>query len=313
MDATKREFKNKHYFKYGWLVLALGLALVVFLLAEPTYATSNTRTLPEIRATVTGVTVHRNNQAEIDASNLAEGYVLVRYTGGRNVRIAVQVTKQGTTTTYTYFINSAGNFETLPLTEGNGRYTITILENISGNSFKQVLSATVNMTLRDEFLPFLYPNQYVNFTTTGNVAARAKELADADSTLQTLQNIFDYVTKNLTYDFELAATVQSGYLPDVEHILEIRKGICFDYAALMTAMLRLNNIPCQLVIGYAGREYHAWINVYIPETGWIDQAIFFDGETWSMIDPTFISMASSTAEVLRRTGREGFYRRMFTY
>jgi hypothetical protein len=313
MADIKSRFKNKYYRRLGWLTLVLGLMAAVFVWTNPIYATSAARVVPEIQATVTGVTVHRNTSAEIDASNLAEGFVMVRYTGGRDVRIAVQITKQNSTTTYTYFINSAGRLETFPLTEGNGRYTITVLENVSGNSFKQVLSATVNMTLRNEFLPFLYPNQYVNFTTTGNVAARAKELADDTSTLKTLQNVFDYVTGNFTYDFQLAATVTSGYLPDLERVLEVRKGICFDYAALMTAMLRLNNIPCQLVVGYAGREYHAWINVYIPETGWIDSAIFFDGQNWSMIDPTFISMATSTADVLRRTSGEGFYRRMFTY
>ena len=55
----------------------------------------------------------------------------------------------------------------------------------------------------------------------------------------------------------------------------------------MTGMLRSQNIPCKLVVGYAGTEYHAWISVWSPETGWIDGAIFFNGTNWQRMDPTF--------------------------
>ena len=49
------------------------------------------------------------------------------------------------------------------------------------------------------------------------------------------------------------------------------KGICFDYAALMTAMLRSQGIPTKLEIGYSGEVYHAWISTYIDEIGWVDK------------------------------------------
>ncbi len=87
----------------------------------------------------------------------------------------------------------------------------------------------------------------------------------------------------------MARTVKSGYLPDVDKVLERKKGICFDYAAVMTAMLRSLKIPCKLVIGYAGVEYHAWINVYSEDSGWMDGVVFFDGKTWRLLDPTFAS------------------------
>ena len=74
---------------------------------------------------------------------------------------------------------------------------------------------------------------------------------------------------NITYDTKKAETVENGYLPDVDETLETQKGICFDYAALMTSMLRSQGIPTKLQIGYAGKVYHAWISVYLEETGWI--------------------------------------------
>ena len=68
--------------------------------------------------------------------------------------------------------------------------------------------------------------------------------------------------------------------------LSTGKGICFDYAALMTAMLRSQGIPTKLEIGYSGEVYHAWISTYIDEIGWVDNVIQFDGKSWSLIDPT---------------------------
>lgn len=47
--------------------------------------------LPEKEAVKTGVTVYSNAKASIDASNLSEGYLIVKYTGGKSVRIKVQI------------------------------------------------------------------------------------------------------------------------------------------------------------------------------------------------------------------------------
>ena len=63
----------------------------------------------------------------------------------------------------------------------------------------------------------------------------------------------------------------------------------------MTAMLRSHGIPTRLVLGYAESTRHAWIDVYSEETGWIDKVIFFDGQDWLMMDPTFAAAASNAA------------------
>lgn len=93
----------------------------------------------------------------------------------------------------------------------------------------------------------------------------------------------------------------SGYLPDVDTILKEKKGICFDYAAVMATMLRTQNIPTRMEIGYALIDdeavYHAWISVYIQDVGWIDDLIQFDGKNWSMMDPTLISDSNNSASM----------------
>jgi hypothetical protein len=40
-------------------------------------------------------------------------------------------------------------------------------------------------------------------------------------------------------------------------------------------------------------QYHAWVSIYIKETGWINGIIEFDGNEWKMLDPTFASTSKS--------------------
>ena len=125
--------------------------------------------------------------------------------------------------------------------------------------------------------------------------------------------IYNYVVSNFTYDYNKAATVQSGYLPVVDVTLATKSGICFDYAAVMTSMLRAQGIPTKLVIGYAGNVYHAWVSIYIHGQGWIDNIIYFDGVNWQMMDPTFASSGKKSPEVLSYISNPANYRAKFSY
>ncbi len=86
---------------------------------------------------------------------------------------------------------------------------------------------------------------------------------------------------------------------DIVKINDTGKGICLDYASLMTALLRSQGVPAKLVVGYAGSAYHAWISVYLAETGWLDGVIFFDGNSWKRMDPTFASSGNRSEEIMR--------------
>jgi transglutaminase/protease-like cytokinesis protein 3 len=125
--------------------------------------------------------------------------------------------------------------------------------------------------------------------------------------------VYNFVLSGLTYDKELAANVKSGYLPNVDTVLASGKGICFDYAAVMTSMLRSQDIPTKLVVGYAGEVYHAWLNVYSTETGWVDAVIQFDGKTWKLMDPTFASTGNQSEEVMKYIGDGKNYAAKYVY
>ena len=238
----------------------------------------------------------RCDAAVIDYSNTQDGYVMVRYLMPSESRLKVLV--KGPDTTYSYNL-PVDEWTVFPLSDGNGYYQIGVYQNVSGTKYAKVLAAETEVSMSDEFAPFLRPNQYVNYTEATLAVSKGLEITTGyEAPLDKVAAVYDYVVSNLSYDYERAATVKSGYIPDLDQVLEEKKGICFDYAALMTAMLRSQQIPCKMVFGYAGEIYHAWISVWTEENGWIDGAIFFDGNTWKRMDPTFASSAAGDSSIM---------------
>ena len=250
-----------------------------------------------LRPVASGILVKSNSLATIDYSNTKDGYVMVKYTASTTMKLKVQVIGPSNTT-YTYNIKPL-EWNVFPLSDGNGDYRVLIAINTKESSYSLVLGQRITVAMDNEFAPFLRPNQYVNYENATKTMNKAAELVTGKSSLlDKVGAIYNYVTKNVSYDYEEAETVQSGYLPVLDEVLETKKGICFDYAALMTGMLRSQNVPCKLVVGYANKSYHAWISVWSADKGWINGAIFFDGSDWKLMDPTFASTGGGSSKVV---------------
>ena len=78
------------------------------------------------------------------------------------------------------------------------------------------------------------------------------------------------------------------------------------------AMLRSQDIPCKLQIGYSGDVKHAWIDVYIRGRGWVTKAVSFDGDTWKLMDPTFDANSDGDEAIQEYIGDESNYTVQFT-
>ncbi|MCR5468616.1 MAG: transglutaminase-like domain-containing protein [Lachnospiraceae bacterium] len=234
----------------------------------------------------------------VDKSNASEGYIMVQYSG-TNEKVKMQLTGSDGVT-YTY--NLHGSYEVFPLTSGSGSYNVTVYENIEGDQYSTAYTTDFSVDISNEFGAYLYPNQYVNYTASSKVSSLSEELAyPANDDLEVVTNVYNYIINNFTYDYDKAATVQSGYLPVVDTTLSEKKGICFDYAAVTASLLRIQGIPTRLEIGYVGEVYHAWISIHTPETGWINGIIEFNGANWELMDPTFASTSKKPKDFVTQS------------
>lgn len=262
--------------------------------------------LPEAPGKVT----YGTKNISIDVSNTSEGYFMVKYTGDAD-KVKLQL-KAPDGETYSYNLKP-GSYEAFPLSAGDGNYHLDVLEHAYDDMYATAHAEDFKVALKDEFRPFLYPNQYVWFTPEYKAVAYAAGLSDSSSNdLDYVGQVYHYVIENIEYDEELAASVKSGYLPNIDRTMESGKGICFDYASLMAAMLRSQDIPTKLVVGYSGDAYHAWISVYLKEIGWVDNIIEFDGKSWSLIDPT-LAANNSGSSVKKYIGDGSNYTVKYSY
>ncbi len=82
------------------------------------------------------------------------------------------------------------------------------------------------------------------------------------------------------FSFDPKATEISTPLSE---LLQLRRGVCQDFAHLMIGCLRTLGIPCRYVSGYilttpapgsprliGADASHAWVSVYCPSIGWVD-------------------------------------------
>ncbi|MDD4200321.1 MAG: transglutaminase-like domain-containing protein [Eubacteriales bacterium] len=229
----------------------------------------------------------------VDVSNTSDGYIMVKYSGSA-AKIKVQITgTDGEVYTYTA---KRGDWQTFPLTTGNGYYKVNVLENVSGDMYTLSASRNIEVSIDNEFSPFLFPNQYVWFTSGMKAMDLGIELSEkSGDDLGFIENTYEYVINHISYDYDKAKNIPLDYIPDIEETLVSGKGICFDYASLMASILRAQNVPTKLEVGYSGSAYHAWISVYTQETGWIKNIIEFDGLNWSLMDPTLASSNDESA------------------
>ena len=234
----------------------------------------------------TGAVTEGNEQVQIDLSCTELGVIAV--TGRSEKRLKFQVLTE--TDTYTYDLPSDGTQAVYPLQCGDGLYELRALENISETKYALLFTTEVSVVLKDEFQPFLRASSYVDYTEQSACVKKAAELAAQGSTsLDAVGAIYGYICETVSYDEEKAETVQSGYLPDPDEIMQSGTGICFDYAALAASMLRSQGIPTKMIFGYVSPDdlYHAWNMFYTDQTGWVLVEFEVKKGTWNRLDLTF--------------------------
>lgn len=235
-------------------------------------------------------TVYSDCQADFSA--MADGYLAITAKSDRRLKFRIICGD----IIYTYNLSGEGTPEILPLTMGNGSYTFELLENVEGNKYTCIWEESREVTLKDEFQPFLRPSLMVPYQENSDCVVQAKKLAGkCDTDAEVASAIYKYIEKHISYDTEKASTIQSGqlsrYVSNPDETLSSGSGICFDYACLAASMLRSLGIPCKMIFGnvsMGGADiYHAWNTFYLEGEGWITAEIKASPGTWQRVDITF--------------------------
>lgn len=125
-----------------------------------------------------GKEVLDHGEAVVDISNVAQGYVALRYKGSAK-KISVEVIGKNNKV-YKYFIERTEEPTYFPLTSGNGTYQISVYENVQDDEYSVLMMDSFEVKLKNKFLPFLYPNQYVEFTSKTKAVKEAKKLSNEE-------------------------------------------------------------------------------------------------------------------------------------
>ena len=137
------------------------------------------------------------------------------------------------------------------------------------------------------FYPFLYDREeypdlqhYVTPQTSdpdGKLSAWARNFLDAEAPTPTFK-----ILSRMTHGIRDALRYRRRYEPGTQHpldTLQTGSGTCRDYALLMIEALRRLGIAARFVSGYlfdgdnehaGGGATHAWVQVYLPDAGWIE-------------------------------------------
>ena len=259
-----------------------------------------------------GVLTEITEAAMIDYSNASCGYISASYSGASK-KAKLRIVSGDITCDHD--LSVTGKTEYFPLMQGSGDYRIQIYEQLDGKLYSSALDLSVSISIDDDVAMYLYTNRYSVFDENSDCVKKSAEVCGgAKDDIEKIAAIFKFITDNITYDYDLAASVQSGYLPDPDSLLAKKKGICFDYASLFAAMCRSQGIPTRLVIGYADPDiYHAWNEVYTTETGWITPELLLGSKGYNLVDATFYAGADDKKYIAEYISDKGNYSAVYRY
>jgi transglutaminase-like putative cysteine protease len=132
------------------------------------------------------------------------------------------------------------------------------------------LDADPGEDLVDDFLRFRSP---VKDVLGIREIARRHPIADPRSG-PAVEQALDILTTTISGEFAYDRAVTNVYSA-VDEVLELRAGVCQDFAHLFIAVARAMGVPARYVSGYihapgaATTASHAWAEAWVPGLGWV--------------------------------------------
>ncbi len=236
--------------------------------------------------------------SNIDISHVSDGYVIVhRPKEDEKDRIKATVEKGALTAEYMLWNET----EILPLQFLSGDYTVTIYQKkaigeikseewedeyttVYEDDYTKISQVVITANMNNELSCFLHPTYYVMYQSDSEYIQKAADLTKNTSDPFTkFQIITDYLGSHFQYDFVKSVSVSANILPDIEHCWKYRQGISQDFAALICAMLRNQEIPAMFACGTdPDGEVRYWVIAIIG-----NDTVSYDPYTRFCLNSTF--------------------------
>lgn len=176
-----------------------------------------------------------------------------------------------------YFFEDRDGYKTLHVNmRGNGEEKETTIE-----YYVTLLNDTCNWTGEPEE-KHLLPGEFID-SDNKNIIDLANTLKADGNDFKTAENISRYVTKNIKFDYSPKMNIRT---PLASEVLKSKKGVCGDYANLMTALLRASGIPAKEINGLSLKKLKRSSDWSSPagSHAWVEFCI---GKEWYFADPSW--------------------------
>jgi transglutaminase-like putative cysteine protease len=130
------------------------------------------------------------------------------------------------------------------------------------------------MNANDDYWDMLQPSRFARFSGLLDDFIREMNIQRLEDPLITLREISKLIYENFRY-----AKQNTRVDSPIDDALQIRAGVCQDFAHLMIALARRLQIPCRYISGYLFHQSekherstgatHAWVEALLPDLGWV--------------------------------------------
>lgn len=171
----------------------------------------------------------------------------------------VHIEYNGEDSRYNCYIEKDGLYHTILYTYGPGEYKVQVYNGQTQS--KPYLEFTKKVKSETKYTGSSYN---VELDKYSSIVDSIIYYNDWDRHTE-LSTIWEYFSK-YEYEYEVEDKINNGsikvFIPNLEDTVSNKAGICYDIASLITCICRKLYGEARMCIGYNGKDYHAWCEVY---------------------------------------------------
>ena len=175
-----------------------------------------------------------------------------------------------------YYGNRVGNFNTLDSHKEmilESKMLVRVNHSLKIPEIDTTTIADLSKDMKKSIMlqRLCYPETIKNQKTIDRILSKIIE--PEKSIIAIAQECNQYIYKNFIYTKGITTIYTT-----LDEVLEIKKGVCQDFAHLLLQLLRTAGIPSRYVSGYIcpnENDYrgegatHAWVEIFTPNQGWL--------------------------------------------